>query len=208
MNINKFKEMWELWSVEWHSHATCVVNGKSEYVSKYCEVNFEIYTQLYTSYEKAKDSIKDLYFYESGKLLNKYKRAAVLAFVINSASPLVYKENVYKEDFGEESVKMPDRLFLKQRLAFYIALCSIIVEYNEEDVAKLRTPIFHFPKLTEGEKQNSDDERPADDFLMSMYKGLFYSDIYHNRDILALSNIFWLLTATSELSNLPSEPTD
>ena len=88
--------------------------------------------------------------------------------------------------------------FLKQRLAFYIAIGSIVQDYSEEDVSSLGKPHFDFEDL--GKCDIIDDE---DTFLLSVYKDLFFSEVYENYNILTMANVFGLLTErASNLSTL------
>lgn len=209
MRKDKFAELWNHWSKEWVENAMVTVNGIPMRVSQFCSVKKSIEGNLWRRYEESKRRVKELYFYGSGKRINKYKRAAVLTYVISSAIPLDYNIEQYtlclNPGANKRSIsELPDELFLKQRLAVHIGLCSILMDYDENMVAKLPKPIFHFPELSAQEKSDCDEEMLIDDFLLSVYKDLFFAEIYHNRNVLTLANLYWLLTESSELRNIPA----
>ena len=203
MTKEKFSALWTKWSEEWYTHAVCDVEGEYFPVSKFCTIREGILDELLEHYNEAKENVKDIYFYHEDNRLNKFKRAAVLAYVISSATPLIYKKEEYEHCFGKKWSEQPDRLFLKQRLAFYIALGSIIMEYDEKKVAAAEKPIFRFPNLTDVEKKQNEGGHKVDDFLTSVYKDLFFAEMYHNRNVLTLANLFWALTENSSLRGIP-----
>ena len=87
---------------------------------------------------------------------------------------------------------------MKQRLAFYVAIGSIIQDYSEEAVNALSKPYFDFENL--GKRDIIDNE---DTFLLSVYKDLFFAEVYQNYNVLTMANVFGLLTErASKLSIL------
>ena len=200
-----FTALWNNWAKTWHQQGSCSIINKDgkEVVVKFREIctlksDSNTVDELWDRYTRSKKNTKDIYFYENDMLLSRYRRAAILAYVISGAVPLEYNFEKYIEIFGAEVdgvpiSKLPDRLYLKQRLAFYIGLCSIIMDYDNKELKEHPKPIFHFPKLPDW------DVGKVDDFLTSVYKDLFYSEVYRNRNILTLANLFWVLTENSEL---------
>ena len=205
MTKSTFTELWNRWSVTWHQQGSCKVTDKDgeQVLVKFRDIctlksDSDFVDELWDRYTKSKENAKDIYFYENDMLLSRYRRAAILTYIISGAAPLEYNIKKYNEVFGIELDgvpinKLPDRLYLKQRLAFYIGLCSVIMDYDKEELEGRPKPIFHFPKLPDW------DVGKVDDFLTSVYKDLFYSEIYRNRNILTLANLFWVLTENSEL---------
>lgn len=100
------------------------------------------------------------------------------------ANPLEYKMPT-SERFDHVSN------FLKQRFAFYFALSSIILDYKQEYIAELIDKsghVFEFDAL--GDVNDSDCD---DTFLESVYKDMFFSELYQNYNILTMANVFGLL---------------
>lgn len=109
-----------------------------------------------------------------------------------------------EEGIGEDSAIDP--YYLKQRLAFYVAVSSILQEYKKDEIQK---------KLDEGKKlfdapRRSDIEKEAgvDSFFEGVYKDMFFAEVYHNYNVLTMANVFLLLTERasflSELTPLPT----
>lgn len=186
MKQETFIDFWNRSCEKWYAAET--VNNVP--VANLCKIKSNYGIVLYERYEIIKKNIKGSYFkHKKEKLfLNRYKRAAVIAYTIIGASPLEYKDGEIQYDL--------DPSFLKQRLAFYIALSSIIQDYSEEEVAKLEKPIFYFQELgQEGEE--------VDSFLESVYKDLFFAEKYCNYNVLTMANVFGLLIErASKLSSL------
>lgn len=193
MKKEKFQQFWDEWSQMWHTQATVSANGQSVKVSELCELRKDYSSELYKRYGIIKKVIKDNYFAhreDKDIRLNKYKRAAVIAYTINGAVPLIYK------DTGEESLRI-DPYFLKQRLTFYVAWGSILQEYPQEKLGRCPFRLFA-PELSPEEA-----EAGADSFLTSVYKDMFYAEIYRNYNVLTMANLFWLLTEkASSLSQI------
>lgn len=180
MQKSTFQAFWTQWANEWYRSK--IVVGKEEVpVASLCYMKPDYSDALYKYYNTIKDSIKEFYFKDPSKRMSRYKRAAVIAYAINSASPIGYMDDSIQYDL--------DNLFLKQRLAFYVAIGSVIQDYPEEKVSNLEPPIFDFESL--GKQDIVDDE---DDFLTSVYKDMFFADIYKNFNVLTMANLFGLLT--------------
>lgn len=189
MTQETFHDFWGKWSVKWYA-SSIVLNGIKTPIASLCELKQDYDRILNERYQRIKRIVKDCYFKDPNKLLNRYKRAAVVAYAINEASPLHYKDSTIKDDL--------DPIFLKQRLAFFVALGSILQDYSEDDVNKLSPPYFDFESL--GKQDIIDGE---DDFLQSIYKDLFYADVYENYNVLTMANVFGLLTErASKLGSL------
>ncbi len=186
MKLDKFEEFWTKWSSEWYENAKYHNDAGIECpVREICEIKEGYHKELFDRYEKIKAVTKKAYFSDDTKRLNRYKRAAVLAYAINGASPLLYKCLANRE-------YIIDHFFLKQRLAIHVALGSIMQEYPYELVREHLSRgeiIFSFPQLTTAEESVG-----ADTFELGMYKDLFFADLYHNYNVLTLANVFWLLT--------------
>ncbi len=180
MQQNLFINFWDSWSARWYA-SKIKINEKTTPVSKLCSIKPECGYILYQHYSLIKQIVKDSYFRNTEKKLSRYKRAAVIAYAINGFSPLEYKDSSIEHDL--------DFIYLKQRLAFYVALGSIIQDYQEDDISKLEKPYFDFDSL--GKKDIVDGE---DDFLLSVYKDMFYADVYENYNVLTMANVFGLLT--------------
>lgn len=179
MTQETFHTFWGKWSLEWYN-SNIELNGIRVPVAQLCELKPDYDRILNQHYQLIKQIVKDSYFKDTSKLLSRYKRAAVVAYAVNEASPLIYKDATIKEDM--------DPNFLKQRLAFFVALGSIIQDYSEEEVNALTPPYFDFDNL--GKRDIIDGE---DDFLQSVYKDLFYADVYENYNVLTMANVFGLL---------------
>lgn len=210
MKISQFNRIWEASSKKWLDGVKCEIDGKVYKVSQFCTIKKNYGSTLHKRYEKSKRNAKDLYFYSEDHLLNKYKRAAVLAYVISSASPIEYKTPEYRKLSdtipadaldGQDLQVIPDCLFLRQSLGFFVGLESIVNEYPKDKVKKIQK-IFHWPELTDDEKMAKSQGVLIDDFLMSVYKDMYYAHVYRNKNILTLANLYWALTQASELSSL------
>lgn len=189
MKKETFLKFWEEWSSNWINFSI-KCEGKIIPFSSLCSLRPKYGDKLYESYNIIKGIIKDSYFKDTSKRLSKYKRAAIIAYVINGSHPLEYCDKAIEDDL--------DPHFLKQRLAFYVALGSIVQGYSQQEVEKLKKPYFDFYSL--GRQDIVDNE---DDFLLSVYKDLFFSEIYKNYNVLTMANVFGLLVErASKLSEL------
>ena len=174
--------MWQFSAVVWHDSAI-ICGNNSINVSDLCDLKDGIEDEIYSKYETIKRIVKETYFLDSKeKKINRYKRAAVIVQAIIMSSPLKYKD---------EELAQVDYFFLKQRLAFYVGIYSIIVSY--EGMSKNKELIYDFGKLD----QNLSPEE--DDFLTSVYKDLMFAEQYGNYNILTMANVFGLLTETSSI---------
>ena len=162
------------------------------HVSELCCFSDNCANHIYKNYELIKQVIKDAYFKNSNgddlKIcrLSRYKRAAVLTYAIIKSAPLVFS--------NKENSLWVDPYFLKQRLAFYIAISSIIQDATDESIRKSieqNGVIFDFASL--GSSFNC-DECQDDSFLLSIYKDLLFSEIYDNFNVLTMANVYGLLT--------------
>lgn len=187
MMIEKFERFWNLYSNEWIDNATLKENGSIHSVSEYCTIKPNCVHELYDTYCEIKRILKKRYYAGINPLLNRYRRAAALAYAINEYAPLEYLNK-------NES---PEHKFLVQRLAFYIALSSIIIEYPQKAVETLQQQLFVFPK-----RDSYEEELNADDFLTSVYKDLYLAKEYKNFNVLTLSNVLWLIVANSPLGSI------
>ena len=196
MKREKFKSFWDNWSNKWITSSTIHWDGKEVAVSSLCALRSDYGDALYDRYCLIKKTVKDSYFQDNTKRLSRYKRAAVIAYTINGATPLTYLAKSIQDDMHPA--------FLKQRLAFYVAIGSIIQDYSEEAVNALSKPYFDFENL--GKRDIIDNE---DTFLLSVYKDLFFAEVYQNYNVLTMANVFGLLTErASKLSILtPVEDT-
>lgn len=177
MTEEKFVELWDGTVKEWVENCFEIrdSDGASQKVkfSQVCSVKKDACRRIYSNYLRIKALVKELYFKDKGKLISRYKRASVIIYaVIAGEDPLDYK--------GEET--KVEGLFLKQRFAFYLALTSIIQDY---EIAPDR-PIFYFSQLGVPTKNE-------DDFLTSVYKDIFFSEHYNNYNVLTMANMFGLL---------------
>lgn len=195
MTQETFNEFWEKWSAVWYNSATIEKNGTIVPVSELCAIKKNYAQVLCNRYLTIKSIVKDSYFRDKSKKLSRYKRAAVIAYAINGASPLAYYNNDMPNDLDSD--------FLKQRLAFFVAIGSIIQDYPQALVQSLseNSSIFDFSSL--GALDVVDKE---DDFLTSVYKDLFYSEIYENYNVLTMANVFGLLTERASI--LPVFPSN
>jgi len=210
MKEETFCALWKEWSKKWHETAEYDISiwnpqkremeKKHIIVKDYCNVIQGRESELWRLYEKSKENVKRIYLYGDDIKINRFRRAAVLSYVLSSAMTLSYNEENYTKFFGELiegcSIKqLPDPLYLKQRLAIHCAVESIIMEYDRNDVISLTgKPIFSIPRMASWE------ENKVDDFLSSVCKELFFSDVYGNQNVLALANMFWVLTQLSSLN--------
>lgn len=189
MKQERFRSFWDSWSNEWIKN-NIYWNGEKIALSSLCALKSGYGDALYDRYCLIKRTVKNSYFQDNSKRLSRYKRAAVIAYTVNGAMPLTYLEKNIQDDMHPA--------FLKQRLAFYVAIGSIVQDYSEEEVRTLETPYFDFENL--GKCDIIDNE---DTFLLSVYKDLFFSEVYENYNVLTMANVFGLLTeCASKLSRL------
>ena len=180
MKYEKFLEFWDHHIEKWHSSAAINVDGKDIPVSKLCSIKKEYTETVFKKYEAIKNIVKESYFksikFEEKKPchLSRYKRASVLTYTVIKCDPLEY--------FEVKEQPWLDPYFLKQRLAFYMAISSIIQDYPRElveECKKKKIPLYDFISLGSNESGAECD----DDFLMSVYKDLLFSEIYGNFNV-------------------------
>lgn len=183
MKKSTFGAIWNYWAEDWLKSCNLCINNVDTPISSLCSLKEGYGSIVCKRYLKIKEIIKDAYFSDSGNRLSRYKRAAIVAYAINGSDPLEYKSS-FKEDDVE-------KYFLKQRLAFHVAIGSIIQDYPKEkvlDIIDKDGALFDFKNLGTGNAANN-----GDDFLMSVYKDLFFSEIYDNYNVLTMANMFGLL---------------
>ncbi len=137
--------------------------------------------KVYSNYKRIKSLVKNIYFKDKKSIISRYKRAAVITYAILLSDPIEKKFQVTKN---------LDDLYLKQRLAFYMGIASIIQDFPQDQVENLTGSLFQFDQLGKAFGNNAKE----DDFLTSVYKDLMYAEIYKNYDVLAMANVFGLLT--------------
>lgn len=180
MKKEKFQEFWKE-SANWYNSVndTPILKNASIDIRDYCRLRDDCGEELYQAYGRVKQIVKDLYFKQpQKKKLNKYKRAAVIAYIINISEPLEY----FTCSFSYEDVFM-----LKQRLAIYMALLSIVIEYPKEAVQRLAKPLFDFANIGVDRKEDEDD------FFTNICKDLYFSIPYENFNVLTMANMLQLL---------------
>lgn len=188
MKRASLKALWDKYSDDWLNNETISVNNEAVPVKEICSIKKDYDIILLKRYNRMKAVVKDTYFGTDVKHVNRYKRAAILAYVISSAEPLEYK---VATTYGI------DDYFLKQRLAVQVALGSIVVDFPESKVSQLPDPLFEFYDLGFlNDKGFSGPKAPTqqDDFLQSLYKDLFFAEIHQNYNVLTMANVFGLLT--------------
>ena len=186
MKDTTFYNFWIQWSSVWYNTATasCDSNkAEKKQVSDLCTIKDNCISSLFDSYIEVRDFVKKCYFRDPKKRLSKYKRAAVIAYVILLNNPLKYKHPTH------DGI---DVYYLKQNLAFYMGICSIIQDFTKEEIERVlesSDKLFDFSELGKADSSEEDD-----DFLTSVYKDLFFSECYHNFNFLSLANVFGLVT--------------
>lgn len=185
MTRRQFELFWEATSQQWYNYAT--VSNMCN-VSEYCSIKDNIVDTLYHYYTSIKNVAKESYFKNPAEdHLSRYKRAAVMAYAILLANPIEIIHNISRDGFF-------DPFYLKQRLAFFVALNSIIQAYPVEAVKKLDKELYDFDSLDRKTCQNGEDG-----FLISVYRDMFFSEIYKNYNILTMANVFGLITEKCSL---------
>lgn len=190
MTEKTLASLWELWANDWHEKYTVTVGENKVAVSQYCTLKQNYADVVFSQYSAILNKFKSLYLKENMNV-SRYKRAAILAFAVCKAQPLVY--------FNSQNEEM-EPLFLKQQLAFQIALASIIQDFPQEQViaATRKGKLFDFERLGSLDFENG-IALGRDDFLTSIYKDLFFSELYDNFNILTMANVLGLLTERASL---------
>lgn len=193
---------WKQWSKKWYQTTVCYSSERPQDkipVQKKCKLKKNYTSVIHTNYESAKATAKKLYFRnatrdEEAKRISKYKRAAVLTYAVMKSEPLIYING------NNENLAMVDPYYLKERLAVYMAIGSIIQDFPQDKVSLLlrdNTGLYDFESL------GMDRTQGDDTFLESMYKDLFLADLYGNYNVLTMANVYGLLTERcSELFRL------
>ena len=73
---------------------------------------------------------------------------------------------------------------------------SILQDFDEKKIEECAKPLFYFAELDAQSTISGDD-----DFRLSLYKDLFFSEIYENYNVLTMANVYGLLT--ERCSHLP-----
>ena len=193
MKEEKFVELWNKHSSTWYNECVIEISNTKYPISAFCDlVDDETYIKLiHKKYEKIKSKVKELYFVQSNDCqatISPFKRASIIVYAVNSMEPILFKKEL------PVFVKNKYSLFLKQRLAFHIALQSIIMEYPEEFLNKKYEEgnLFDFDIVSVGVGSST-----GDSFLKGIYKDIFYSEIYKNYNVITMSNIFLLIVERS-----------
>ena len=189
MEFEKFQELWNGWSQEWYASKVTINDTTQLAINELCELTPDICMSIYKNYLTIKEATKTAYFKDPTKKLSRYKRAAVIVYAIIKTEPVVctyHHSNKY------------DKYFLKQRLAFHIALGSILQDFDLEEVKSKKLYVL-FENTSDRGSTSSNDT-----FLESVYKDFFYAEVYRNFNILTTANVFGLLIdRVAELKPLP-----
>lgn len=195
MRVDNFAKLWDGSVKEWLDSSFTYLE-KDELTDDYicrtikvadvCSIKETACVRIYNNYDNLKRLIKSLYFKKDDKLISRYKRAALIIYaVIAGEDPLNYNYEVIEaiDDTSNKTGLKIDKYFLKQRFAFFLALNTLVQDYVVEESDK---PIFFFSEL-------GDAKDAEDDFLLSVYKDIFYSELYKNYNVLTMANMFGLL---------------
>lgn len=179
MDKKKFIELWNLWSEQWLRIPIEDSNGVVNAIGEYCEMQSSAVDIVFKNYCIIKNLVKSTYFEERqhALTLNRYKRAAVIAYAVIKTEPIVLCNTKPEED----------PLFLKQRFAFFLALGSIVQDFPIEQVREKKL----FSVMERIGERNC--RAGNDAFLLSIYKDLFFAELYGNYNVLSMANIFGLL---------------
>lgn len=177
MKYTTFCTFWDAWTKEW-LNSEIETDKATVKVKDLCSIRWDAGFKVHHNYCEIKKLVKKLYFKDpKSEKLSRYKRGAVLIYAIIKADVLSLK--------GEQKKRL-DKHLLKERLAFYVAIGSILQDYDKQDVLAKR-PLQRLKDLGERDRQND-----ADDILTSIYKDIFYANIYKNYNIMTVSNMLYL----------------
>lgn len=111
MKKSVFDDFWKLWTNEWLKCSFKYKEDEHKQINSLCHIKPEAGEAIYGRYCKMKETVKSSYFYplSDDVKINRYKRAAVLSYVVLKSDPLIYDYPEYDK---------LDVYFLKQRLAF------------------------------------------------------------------------------------------
>ena len=93
MTESKFLEFWCCWSANWYNGCSFTVIGNDTVrtVKDLCRIKDNYGKNLFKIYTEIKKITKECYFKDpKKKKLNRYKRAAVIAYAIIKSEPLEY----------------------------------------------------------------------------------------------------------------------
>lgn len=196
MKVNTFINFWDKWTSTWIESAKCFeVDKKDTFfpVKEKCRIPKTAATSVYQKYQCLKSISKGIYFNTPRNKssddfkLSRYKRAAVIIQAVLETDCLVY----FEKDSHEDS------FLLKERLAFFLGIASIIQSFPATKVDNIlnskQTPIYQFDEL------DIDREEDADNFLQSVYKDLFFSRFIGNYNVLTMANLLGVLTERASL---------
>lgn len=201
-----FIDYWNKWTNTWFDYAHCFHvddNNVLYSVKDKCRLK-DVAAEAFDTYDQIKEDTKEKYFNypklntmlsvnteddDKTRRLSRYKRAAVIALVVLSIDCI---------ELIDEEKYSTDPYLLKERLAFHMAMGSIIQSFDQDKVDKLienysNQPLFSYDDL--GRDRGEKD----DTFLQSVYKDMYFSRVYRNYNILTMANVFGLLTEKSSL---------
>ena len=208
MTIEKFMEFWDNWSPIWYNSARCcVVDNPHEiyHVKEKCRIPYTAATNVYSKYQKLKAATKGAYFaLREGEQpeaikLSKYKRGAVLIEAVLESNCLEYYEQEENED----------PYLLKERLAFYLGITSIIQSLAGGNINALVQPTKENPtpgSIYKFDELDIEREQDADDFLQSVYKDLYFARMLGNYNVLTMANLLGVLTERASLLSTIIKP--
>ena len=204
MKLETFRCLWDANINKWLHSTIVAANGETTEISMLCKVSDKIEGKntvdyVHSVYEKLKSNVKKYYFNsyndDADTHLSRYKRAAVITYAVILSNPLC-KLDGKPFEFDDD--------FLKQRLAFFLALATILQDFDAQKIKDCAKPLFYFSELDKQSTGAGDDN-----FCLSLYKDLFFSEIYENYNVLTMANVYGLLTERcSRLPECrPSKPT-
>lgn len=174
MNFETFHTIWKPCVKDWLDIS---INGKT--FSDLCRFKNDAENKVYINYLSLKKYVKEKYFIDQDEedvILNRYKRASVLAYTIIKSNPIKI-----------HNIMEPNSIYLKQNFAFFFAVRTTLFDYKEEAVKKKK--IY----LILRDISRPDDSNGNDPFLLSVYKDFFFAERYKNFDVLGTANMFGLL---------------
>lgn len=195
MKFSQFSKFWSESTKSWLETASLPNPNNAEqvlFVSDICTIKKEYSRVMHHNYEAIKKIVKTNYFDSEAKTsLSRYKRAAVIIYATIKSDPI---------DYNDKNLDI-NLYLLKQRLAVFLALNSILVDYDEKKV---------MDKLNEERKANpyvsifgteilGKQEPLQDDFLTSFYKDLAFAEIYNNYNVLTTANVLGLIVEKSSI---------
>ena len=196
MKNETFDKFWNACFLTWMERTTVQAHaaGSVVDVKSLCRFTDTAFDDVFSAYNRVKKIAKDIYFKNKDSRgeyvhLNRYKRAAVMTYAVLLADPLALTSS-------DETVCL-DCYFLKQRLAFFVGLQSIVQDFPQNKVReKLGTAgkVFFFDEL--GKRDTHKDE---DSFEMSIYKDLLFAELHNNYNILTMANVYGLLTERASI---------